>query len=532
MIIKKHFEQVWNQLRAKKREYTEFLDEVTVQNIRGIKDLPVRFDFPVSVLAGPNACGKSTVLFACACAYQVPGAKIKDFSPATLFPNLTSRTEIHWEGALVLGTTITQTPVSRYFDTEFPTVLQFRYIHNGKSTGMQWAKGKSWNRSFLGQKSGEQPRRPVYLRTLANLTSPSEVRSVLQIGLQAFSVETITSDLIAFAQRILPFQYSEMALLRKGSKNLLFAFRGEEPQYSEFHMSAGERALLRISKEISSLKNALILIDEIEAGLHPYTQQQVMLELQRLALRNDLQIIITSHSPVILDCVPVEARIFLERTADNVEVRPPYRDIIQKAFYGQAIEKLSVLCEDDMGEAFLLGVMDYLNPKLGLVPSDIKVGRDTGKTQFEQHIDTLGKFQLLDDFLFVLDGDARDLENKLKAKAAQFGAAIQPLFLPGQIPEEWAWSILSQYASEYATIFGFATLEQQLIRADTLFASATDKQTARIKNKFSTFCEHDLKRAPTDTIRIIARKEAERATNDFKLFLDAFELGIRRWRGE
>ena len=54
------------------------------------------------------------------------------------------------------------------------------------------------------------------------------------------------------------------------------------------------------------MRNALILIHVVEAGLHPYTQQQWMVELQRLALRprNKLQITVISHSPVILESVP------------------------------------------------------------------------------------------------------------------------------------------------------------------------------------------------------------------------------------
>ena len=34
-------------------------------------------------------------------------------------------------------------------------------------------------------------------------------------------------------------------------------------------MSSGERTILRISKDISRLRNALVLIDEVETGLHP-----------------------------------------------------------------------------------------------------------------------------------------------------------------------------------------------------------------------------------------------------------------------
>ena len=79
-----------------------------------------------------------------------------------------------------------------------------------------------------------------------------------------------------------------------GLRTLLFAHRAPEEAtagaaYSEFHMSAGERAILRLSMDTSKLEDALILIDEIEAGLHPYVQQVLMLELQRLALRNRLR---------------------------------------------------------------------------------------------------------------------------------------------------------------------------------------------------------------------------------------------------
>ncbi|MFM8362361.1 MAG: hypothetical protein ACKOA4_06645, partial [Haliscomenobacter sp.] len=60
--------------------------------------------------------------------------------------------------------------------------LEFHYTTNKRKASMRWAKGTSWSKSYMGQHGGAQPERTVYLRTLANLTSPSEVRSVLQIG--------------------------------------------------------------------------------------------------------------------------------------------------------------------------------------------------------------------------------------------------------------------------------------------------------------------------------------------------------------
>ncbi|MBL7778434.1 MAG: ATP-binding protein [Chitinophagales bacterium] len=233
-----------------------------------MSDISIDFNYPVTVIAGANACGKSTLLFSCACAYEPIGANPRLFTPASLFPNLTLKEDYSIR------------------DNEVQTALSFHYSIEKKKTMMRWAKGKSWNKSYGGQKNMHQPSRQVYLRTLANLTSPSEVRSVLQISSATqVQVQEITSDLIAFAQRILPLQYNKVKLVKKDAKELLFVTRtdGNGSSYSEFHMSAGERAILRISKDISSLKNALVLIDEIEAGLHPFTQQQLMLELQRIS---------------------------------------------------------------------------------------------------------------------------------------------------------------------------------------------------------------------------------------------------------
>lgn len=515
----KIFQQIWDQLRQKKLQYSRFLEQINIRHLRGISDLTINFQYPVTVIAGHNACGKTTVLFACACAYEPQTGNPRNYTPATLFPNLSIK-----QSSSTLN------------DSDLPTVFEFYYSIDKKKQAMRWAKGKSWNKSYMGQKKGRQPQAGIYLRTLANLTSPSEVRSVLQIASNSNLVfEDLTSHLLAFAQRVLPMQYGKVTLIKKDPKDLLFVSRNDpnNTQYSEFHMSAGERMVLRISKDISTLKNALILIDEIETGLHPFTQQQLMLELQRIALRNELQIIVTSHSPVILDSVPLEARIFLERTEDNVVEKPAYKDIIQKALYGQSLEKLSLLCEDEMGEYFVLGILDYLNPRLNLVPDDIVVGRDTGKDEFPAHITALGKFGKLSEFVFILDGDAYlSADAKMKEAAGKFNFTLQPLYLPGKTtPEAWAWQVLTENTAEYANKLGID--ERQLVQImqhqNQLYDNAADRPTNIIKNKYYTFCEK-LKRDTNEIIRLLSREEVEKQTGDVKIFADELEMQIRNWQ--
>ncbi|AUB80080.1 AAA family ATPase [Candidatus Thiodictyon syntrophicum] len=85
-LLRRNLRQVWDQLRAKKLQMPQFLESVQIRKLRGIESLQITFGYPVTVIAGPNGCGKSTVLFACACAYDVSDSR--DYTPAVLFPNL------------------------------------------------------------------------------------------------------------------------------------------------------------------------------------------------------------------------------------------------------------------------------------------------------------------------------------------------------------------------------------------------------------------------------------------------------------
>ena len=508
------FREVWDALRADNSHRDDALNAVRIAKLRGIWDLRIPLEYPVSVLAGPNGSGKSTVLFACACAYQVPSSP-RRFTPSSLFPNFTTR----------------QDAVSS--DAPQQTEIEFEYLHHGNNRSMTWRRRRSWTRSFPRRNDGPQPERPVYLRTLANLTNPSEVRSVLQLGRKRVETETVSEDLLIFAHRILPWRYRNLAILRHGTNDLLFAAvdGAGETRYSEFHMSSGERSVLRISKDISRLENALVLIDEIDTGLHPYTQEQTMLELQRAALRQKLQIVVASHSPVILDSVPPEARIFLDRDDETGQVRRArhYRDIFQKALYGQSRDRLSILCEDVVAEGVILGVFDVLNARLDLRHEDVVIGRNTGRNEFPGHIGMLAKFDKLSGFIVVLDGDSRAMEDQLRKIAEKHRQVLHLLFLPGNSPPEpWIWDALAQRTDEYGPELGLAAAD---LRKTMQAIERQSEGTVRRRNTTKvpvTLLADKLQRTVPDVARIVGRHEAER--NAIADLLAGFKTAIDQWR--
>lgn len=105
-------------------------------------------------------------------------------------------------------------------------------------------------------------------------------------------------------------------------------FNSKDSTYTYFSLSSGEREymsifvafihhLKRINKNLSGSENEFIfLFDEIDLGLHPNWQKNLIKDLIYFAKKNTnkkAQIIVTSHSPFILSDIPNENVIFLEK---------------------------------------------------------------------------------------------------------------------------------------------------------------------------------------------------------------------------
>lgn len=515
-MIEEHLRSVWRQLLTKKPFLPHFLQGIRLRGIRGIEDLRLPIQYPVTVIAGENASGKSTVLFAAACAYRVPGAGARDFFPSTLFPDY--RPETGPRG-----------------DELKETLLEYGYTTPDGLYEMRWRRGQRWKRSFFGRQNAVQPERPVYLRTLANLTNPSEVRSILSRSRPkiAPSETPLVPEQLLVAEKTLPFRYQEVVDLSLGAKRLLFAVQKNGPSYSELHMAAGERAILRLALEVGELNGALVLIDEVEAGLHPWVQQLLMLQLQQLAVRNDLQILLTTHSPVVLDSVPTMGRIFLERDSHGrVTVAPLYHDVVQNVLYGRTVDALSVLCEDETAEAILEGVLDALSQRhFHLRRETIHIGRDTGASEFPTHAAAFRKFGKLDDFIFVLDGDQRatDVRDKIQRNANR---EVPVFYLPGSAPPEvWVWEVLRRARQEFSIELG-ATPEElaaTMARQDAVYDVASASAGEIAKAKLFGLSDSLRRRVP-EICRLVARFESRRPGGDLGALCAEIETAVREWR--
>ena len=514
---------IWNSLSKKKPHMPHFLKKVILQDIRGIDDLEVKFEYPVSVLAGGNGSGKSTVLFATACAYARPGTGVEElssgFTPYAFFLDYRSK----WSGPE---------------DEKGAYTIQFEYSTPGgpRVTVLQCPK-TSMGVTFIHM-GDDPPERSVHVIAPENLIDPSDMYYVHHLSFEiAEPQETLlTSPKIAFAKRLLPFGYSRVANLSHpnikfdNKKTLLLAEQENGAVYSEPHMAAGERAILRLSRRIPQTKGGLVLIDEVETGLHPSIQKSLMLELQQLALRNDLQIIVTTHSPVVLDSVPEIGRIFLDRNEEGkIVVHPPYRDLIQDALYGRSDKRFNLLCEDEVAKGVLDGVFDVITPKLLIKRELLNIGYTTGASEFPAYSNVLKQFD--QNVIFILDGDqlGGSVEQKIQANTQH---SAQIMFLPGAgAPEEWVWDRMQAHPDDFAVGLGLDRndLVRQMKRGDADYASAAGSPDKIAKDKLHDLSEV-VKRSVPDICRIVACRETEREESDIQPLVEYLEAAFQEWR--
>ena len=128
--------------------------------------------------------------------------------------------------------------------------------------------------------------------------------------------------------------------------------------------------------------------------------------------------------------------MFLDRDTETGQVRraPLYRDIFQKALYGQSRDQLSVLCEDAVAEGVIRGVLDVLNVRMALRHEDVIIGKNTGRDEFPSHVRTLGKFGKLADFIVVLDGDSREMGEPAEGGRRRIRTLVAALVPAGRSP--------------------------------------------------------------------------------------------------
>jgi hypothetical protein len=132
-----------------------------------------------------------------------------------------------------------------------------------------------------------------------------------------------------------------------GSNETFHVGKSHGNEYSEFHFGAGESSIIRIVTAIELLpESSLILIEEIENGLHPIATRRLVEYLIAAAERRKIQVIFTTHSDDALSVLPPEA---VWSCLDGVPQQGKLSIKTLRAISGKVDTALALFTEDEFG---------------------------------------------------------------------------------------------------------------------------------------------------------------------------------------
>ena len=84
-------------------------------------------------------------------------------------------------------------------------------------------------------------------------------------------------------------------------------FGGHATRYDATLLSDGTLRVLAIAAAVLSAPGGLVVIEEIDNGIHPSRAGQILHQVSRIAKERDLRVLISSHNPALLDALPDDA---------------------------------------------------------------------------------------------------------------------------------------------------------------------------------------------------------------------------------
>ena len=309
--------------KVRKHDFGLYLFKASIGRIRGFSGEDITFDFPVTALIGPNGSGKSAVLGAAGCAY-------KPIKPGTFFPKSTVGDES------MSGWSVEYELVDKQMN---PRQLVKR---NSSFRQAKWVRRDVADREvlFFGIErtvpAGEKTRYKALMRSTYIHRPP---------------LEPLNADVATQVEHILGKSVQDYRITKYGFDDTFLVGRFGVNNYSEFHFGAGESSVIRMVSRIENApENSLILIEEIENGLHPVATRRMVEYLIDVAERKSIQTIFTTHSDYALLPLPNEA---IWASIDGKLRQGKLSVEALRAVSGRVDKKLAVFVEDEFAKCWV-----------------------------------------------------------------------------------------------------------------------------------------------------------------------------------
>jgi predicted ATPase len=321
------------------------LDWIAIDGIRGWSNQRFSLGFPIMALVGENGCGKSTILQGAASVYKTAEQQqrsryaTKAEYASDFFPDTA------WEQ--IRDATITYS--LREGDNVFQSIV--------RKPGGRW------------RGNPERRERPIEYIDLSRIIPVGARRGYARIAKPQWkeaAAQPFDEYRLGRFNQIMGRQYdlAKMASTDADPDRVVPVLSEGSVPYSGFHSGAGEITVAEFL-QADLPKYGLILIDEIETSLHPRSQRRLIRDLAERCRERELQIVLTTHSPYVLDELPLEARAYILKRGDGREIVTGVSpDFAMSKMDDQPHFECDLYVEDNRAATLLMEVLTAHAPNL------------------------------------------------------------------------------------------------------------------------------------------------------------------------
>ncbi|HZF55350.1 MAG TPA: AAA family ATPase [Polyangiaceae bacterium] len=319
-------------------QWPKRLEWIELSGIRGWNGQRVEFGFPIVAICGENGVGKSTVLQAAVSIYRAPKTGTSYFA-SQFFPD---------------------TPWDKI------TNATIKYSVREGNTPREGSVRKPTSRWLGNPERRERHVRYLDLRRTQPIVAQRGYQKLVKTGTSEAGSTPFDQTTLERYSTILgkPYAVGRHSWASVDAKLKVAVVGTLTATYSGFHQGAGESTVADLLG-LPLPKHSLIAIDEVETSLHPRAQRRLLRDLAHLARLNELQILLTTHSPYILEELPPEARVYV---SGGVNTRSSIRGISAEFAMtnmdDETHPEADVYVEDQEAERLVREVLIRKNPGL------------------------------------------------------------------------------------------------------------------------------------------------------------------------
>lgn len=383
--------------------YVKYTNKIHIEKFRHISDLTINFNHPITAIAGTNKSGKTSILLLIACVHE------KFMRPDASSTAIGVR-EHGWSD--VLSFTSHETISSDYIFN-----LSWRVAGNFFNGTAKRLKGsRAW--SGLGKKTSDKNRinakikdREVRLTDLERVLPARAFSDSLFRKSNSSNSIPLHQDIVQAFSYIFAVPVLSISEVGKHLNRRCFLITNPNGTYSTYNAASGEEAVIYILKDlIESPKNSLILIEEIEVGIHPSVLRRLIEILHIVSWDDKKQIIFTTHSPTALSSVDPKSRKFIEKNGANYEC-------INNISIQSAMSKMdsiahpliNLYCEDDVAKYMInqqIIALQANSPNLSSLINIVTSGpANEVKNDYLRHKRNYPQYRIQIGFAAIFDGD-------------------------------------------------------------------------------------------------------------------------------